>query len=262
MSLPKSVASFQQGHGYTGSFDTQMFQACCEGRLDVLKCLHSLGASLSIKTTNQQLGDTLMCVACEKGHLHMAQWLFKFGVASDIWTRGNGGFTPLFNACRCGHLHVVQWLVAVGSDIHTTSDHGDTPLHVSFLHGHINCMEWLVLEGAANAKTGHVSQEILSRDVFAGPHALSLRGRLQLVIELNRQLRHLLLPAVYCQQHASSYQSKSNCTTDSKKVLTRSCLLHRFCGVSSSIFPIVADFLGVVRGRKLRNVREAIQFLS
>ena len=62
--------------------------------------------------------------------------------------------------------------------------------------------------------------------------------------------RHGLLAAGLCQPAKSKHHRPGEGST---------CLLPRLVGHEESLLSLVADFLGIVRGRELRNAREAIE---
>ena len=115
--------------------------------------------------------------------------------------------------------------------------------------------QWLILEGAANnVTTGHVDQGILTRDVRQSDRP-SIRGSLVRLIDAHCVFARLVVPATCIisattMEKSSKYQRPGEGST---------CLLPRLVGHEESLLSLVADFLGIVRGRELRNAREAIE---
>ena len=151
----------------------------------------------------------------------MAQWLFKVGAAEDIRTASNADSTPLSKACICDHLDVAQWLI---------------------------------LEGAANnVTTGHVDQGILTRDVRQSDRP-SIRRSLVRLIDAHCVFARLVIPAT-CIVSATTTAESSHHQRPGE---ASNCLLPRLVGHEETLLSLVADFVGIVRGRELRNAREAI----
>ena len=126
-------------------------------------------------------------------------------------------------------------------------------LHACF-GGHLDVAQWLILAGAANnVNTGHVDQGILTRDVRQTK--TSIRGSLVRLIDAHCVFARLVVPAT-CIISATAMEKSS---THQRPGEGRSCLLPRLVGHEESLLSLVADFLGLVRGRELRNAREAIE---
>ena len=105
--------------------------------------------------------------------------------------------------------------------------------------------QWLILVGAANSvTTGRVDQGILTRDVRQSDRP-SIRDSLVRLIDAHCVFARLVVPAT-CIISATSMEKSSTC------------LLPRLVGHEESLLSLVADFLGIVRGREHRNAREAI----
>ena len=61
---------------------------------------------------NRQMsnGATPLYLACQEGHLHVAQYLVK-DCGADVHLRANDGMSGLHAAAHMGHYAVVVWLV-------------------------------------------------------------------------------------------------------------------------------------------------------
>ena len=146
------------------------------------------------------------------------------------------------HACQFGHLDVAKWLYEVGAaeDIRTKNHKEGTPLQVASSHDQHSTVYWLILQGAANDESsGHVDagilQSILNRhSAFSKNLATLLKDYWNFVC--------LVLPACYIASQTPS-------------------LLPLIGGHGGRVVRLVADFVGVARGRQLRNAREALGFL-
>ena len=121
-------------------------------------------------------GDTTMslafCVACEKGHLEFAQWLYEIKPTRDFskltyeeafrWSCMNGdllaaqwlcqirpalneyGNENIFNnICAYGHLQVAQWMYQIKPTIDISADN-EQAFRSACLYGHLQVAQWLL----------------------------------------------------------------------------------------------------------------------
>ena len=64
--------------------------------------------------------------ALHKGHLRIANLLYRYGAVVDV--QGHGRGTPLYAASGDGLIDTVRWLLDHGADPNACCDHGQTPL--------------------------------------------------------------------------------------------------------------------------------------
>jgi ankyrin repeat protein len=214
--------------------------------------------------------STAMCEASYAGELGVCQWLFKHGAATTLRTKDSHGETPMYRACAKRHLQVAKWLYEVGAaeDIQTKDSHGCTPLLYASVYNRDSSILWLVLQGAANDETsGHVDAAILKRNIptYKSLSRVALRKDLVALLNQHSVFLRLVLSAT------RSVQAESDVATP----FVRSALrpkqpaapqelspLKLLCGHEATLVALIADFVGVVRGRRLRNAREAFGLLE
>jgi hypothetical protein len=83
-------------------------------------------------------------LACDKGHLHIAEWLVEeHGVAVDA--KNNEGVQPIHYACGNNHLQILKWLVEKkGASLAARTNYGRTPLHIACQEGYLAIVQWIV----------------------------------------------------------------------------------------------------------------------
>jgi ankyrin repeat protein len=83
--------------------------------------------------------------ACERGHLHITQWLVEaHGISVAAETSGS---QPMHFACTNNHLPVAEWLVAEkGASLNARTNKGTTPLHCACGEGHLAMVKWIVAQ--------------------------------------------------------------------------------------------------------------------
>ncbi len=64
--------------------------------------------------TNKK-GSNCLHVACQKGHLELAEYLIDMGV--PVNSQNNSGNTPFHMACENGHVELAQWLSENGATL-------------------------------------------------------------------------------------------------------------------------------------------------
>ena len=133
--------------------------------------------------------------------------------------------------------------------------------------GHLEVVQWLICNGAANStSTGHIDASVMAtlRGLERFP---DLQSAINAHIENHSNFTTLILPAV-CAPFRGPPTSLDRAAphTCSRKRLMRTlpgtCHLPKICGLEDSVVALIADFAGVVRGRQLRNLREAYECLS
>ena len=251
---------------------TPMHLVCFSGRLDVAKWLFKVSGAIEVVRAQNDDGSTPMIVACRAGRLDVAKWLFAVGAAADIRTRNVDGFTPMYVACSDGHLDVATWLFEVGAaeDIHSPTDKFgdiDTPMHAACIFDHYDVARWLLLQGTANNDKGHVDQAIL-RD-FIPRHwpglCAALEYSLRVLVEEHRNFTSVVLTATRFHAEVVTEPKRRSIVAADKcnhKNGLYGCMLTRLCGHEGSLLCLISDFAGVLRGRPLRNAREALSCLG
>ena len=227
--------------------ETPMMSACKWGNLAVAKWLFEVGAAVDIRTQDE-CGWTPMMAACRVGHLDTAKWLFEVGAAADIRVKDVDGETPMWAACNWRRLDTAKWLFEVGAaeDIHTVTLKGCSTLEAvcstdfSWGPDRTPMVHWLVLQGVANGEDGHVDRRVLRR---ALPNRKPLKKLLCATLSQHRSFFCMLM---------GLFEKRS-----AKKARGRECFVHKLQG-HELVLSLVADFVGVVRGRALRNAREAL----
>lgn len=73
--------------------------------------------------------------------------------------RTRSGASPLYLACQEGHLHLAQFLVKdCGADVHLRALDGMSALHAAAARGHYSLVVWLVRGRGARVRAGEVQE--------------------------------------------------------------------------------------------------------
>lgn len=126
----------------------ELYSAAYHGSVENVKVLLKK-ETLDIDWRHPQGGATALYVACEFGHVQVAQLLIAAGAAVDA--ARDDGATPLYKACQDGGKPAIaQLLVTAGAQVNQQDRAGMTPLWLSV---HRGCTELvkLLLEAGADA---------------------------------------------------------------------------------------------------------------
>ena len=78
-------------------------------------------------------------VACENGHLVVAQWLYDLKPTLDISAQNEYAFKM---ACYSGHLDVAQWLYYIKPTLNISADN-ENAFRYTCHNGHLQVAQWL-----------------------------------------------------------------------------------------------------------------------
>jgi len=269
------VCKWLFGHGSASTVcaidyhgETPMICACKNGHVDVAKWLFDNGAEKHIRTPVSSAGyefQTPLHVASSdmfsKGsNLEVVKWLCSVGAVSDIHSKDSDGFTPIMCAAQySGSLEIMKWLFKMGSDIHGKCTLGQTMLEQYYRFGlgrQPGVPQWLILQGAANDRdSGHIDPMVIQRDVFPAERS-ALRATLLELIDQHRMFVTLVLPALASRPPPAPPPQ----TTAQVSVRARTAMAKD--SHTGKNMMLIADYVGVVRGRQLRNAHEAVQCLA
>ena len=233
---------YRQHNGYT-----LMQRACEYGRLSV--CQWLVEVDFGCMTSTNPDAQTCMALACKGGHLSVCKWLYDLGAADDISRPSNMGWTPMALACCEGHLSVCEWLYEMGAteDISKEPDIGGSPLESAFRIGHLPIVKWLILKGALHNPNLALHHANVARDL-ACTYPLSRSRRDDLlawaegIVDASRSFRSSIVMGTFLPEGPAA-------------ALATSLPAVSMLNGHTVVLEVVADFLGLVRGRELRNVR-------
>eukprot|EP00128_Syssomonas_multiformis_P008324 Colp12_sorted_trinity150504_noHs@30472 len=122
----------------------------CKTGIDAAKnghfsCLWFLASISTDMDATNELGESLVHVACRSGSFDCVQWLLVNG--SKINTKCKDGTTPLHAAAIGGKVDCVE-LVVRQVDVDAQDVSGNTAAHEAARHGHIQVLETLMKKGA------------------------------------------------------------------------------------------------------------------
>ena len=169
---------------------------------------------------------------------------------------------PMHWACHQGKLDFVKWLFKVGAaeDIRDEDDDGLTPLKRAYTKAKIEVVTWVILEGGANNEDGHFGPSRLRHDDDCND---KIDEQLLQSLEEESLLRttfvSTVLNGISFEGSVSAHETKRPGQRSRPGRPRPLCLLR---GHHESIVLVIADFVGVPRGRCLRNLQEALSFLQ
>lgn len=149
-----------------------LHRAAANGRFEMVRFLHSLGAALSVADGEK---ETPMFSASENGHLEVVKFLYTQGASADIHTPNRKRWTPIYVASASGHVEVIQFLHAHGADMHTTGPNRSTLLAAAIWQGRFEAVKFLYDHGA------NVDIHTIGIDGWLPMTAASRRGNLEIV---------------------------------------------------------------------------------
>lgn len=256
-----------------------MMAACSSGHLETAKWLYSVGASVHMVNTFE---ENAMTLACEYGDLSVVEWLHQRGLG--VRTTNKIGQTPLMLACSNGHLKLARWLFDHGAhlDIDLPDFRGVTALGRACIVGALDVAKWLYAEGArltndvsnpwADVRLDDVAYyAVVGKhwEVVFWLHGKGARLTPNLLAHVDPGLACRMIMEGLASTDAHVDQVKLYYLRDPDDVrdrlsrqLKETSEFYRLMNeVPLPVWCLVAEFAGVVRGRPLRNVREALAIL-
>ena len=232
-----------------------MFVCLESGHLGVAQWLFDHGAAEDVRTARRFDGWTPMMAACSQGRLPVAQWLYRSGAAEDVRRTSTSGHTPMLAVVLQGHRHIAEWLCSLPpADLQTSNTAGWNPLRAALSLGNLPMATWLLLRGAASSPaTGHVDAQLIERSVSPWNRP-ELRASLEEHRAAHFAFARVLLPAVAC--------SPLRDAEDGFRFAPPGSALALLQGLEMAVLLHVSEFVGVLRGRELRNVNQAIAALD
>ncbi|ESW34680.1 hypothetical protein PHAVU_001G171600 [Phaseolus vulgaris] len=123
--------------------ETALFTAAEKGHLDVVRELLPLSTAEALSSKNRSGFDTLH-IAASKGHLAIVQVLLEHD-AGLIKTFAQSNATPLISAATRGHEDVVQELLSRDpNQLEMTRSNGKNALHLAARQGHVGVVKILL----------------------------------------------------------------------------------------------------------------------
>lgn len=257
---------------------TPIWIACSMGHLSICKWLFEVGASIDINKGDSS-GYTPMHIACKNNHLSVCKWLYKVG--ADINKENSNGNTPMHIACKYNHLSICKWLFKIGIDITKKNNDGYTSIMIAFKKNHSSIYEWLIINGVFNNPvTSHIDINLVKSNIPVNYYNYISKW-LNNSIENNLFFFNNIIMGTFYPNDLSTSELLHRTlkmrlgTLDGSNIIINSIsedakkpLLQTLRPVpaiiklrSQSILMVIADYMGVIYDKKLRNVKELASVL-
>jgi ankyrin repeat protein len=120
------------------------------GHGECLSMIIQYGADLAKKTKEAPIH-----VACRTGRIACLALILDSGVGVNVWTAGEGVFTPVMICSVTGHVKCLALLLDRKADPDLADRTGLTAVHTACLYGQVQCLQLLIARRAnINARAG------------------------------------------------------------------------------------------------------------
>ena len=188
------------------------------------------------------------------GDLAMMRWLYVNG--ADTRDGDVEYWFPMLMAAFRGHLEVCKWLFAHGAakDIKRRTSNGGSPLSATFTTSKRDVNRWLILNGALckDDDSGELDGEIMKCDLYVD--CSWLVKEIELLLEWANDLHR---PRTSSLLFLSGALSRPKHTYSTRRNVSPVQLL---AGKSGTL-ELIGDYVGFVRGREARIVRQLTEML-
>tara|TARA_Y100001970_G_C14062552_1_gene764964 strand:+ start:82 stop:996 length:915 start_codon:yes stop_codon:yes gene_type:complete len=143
---PNILQSFGDTHIYTkylyyhntniSNTEFAFIGTCEKGHLHIAQWLLQIKPDLRISAEN----NTAFRWTCNRGHLQIAKLLLQIKPDIDISANNELDFRC---ACYNGHLHVAQWLLQIKPNINISANN-EQAFRLSCYNGHLHMAQWLL----------------------------------------------------------------------------------------------------------------------
>ena len=200
-----------------------------------------------------------MYEAAREGNLEACQWLYHHGAHDQIKRRTHNNVSPLSATFyEAEKRDVSRWLILRGA---LCKDDGSGDLDLGLVKKDLNQYEYCVEERRVLLEWANGHQQ------DRGAFFVFLMGTLSPPEYSPSALRKLLLQRLLSEQ--ATAQILGLLPTDQNRQLWdnivgkmhRSCPVNRLVG-ASGVLQLIADYVGIVRGREARIIRQLTEILS
>ena len=203
---------------------------------------------------------------CRSGDMPMVRWLYVNG--ADTRDENVGLCFPMYIAAVNGHIEICKWLCDRGAaqDVKRmarTPILANRPLRVTIGRpGHQNVSRWLILRGAMckDFQSGELDADIIKEDLAGDKR---YRGQYD-IRNLIEERRLLLEWANDLQKARTSFLLflSGSLSGPNHGYSTRRCTspLRSLSG-KAGVLQSIGDYVGIVRGREARIIRQLVELL-